>query len=79
MGHPSLHTTEQSRARDLQMILRTTLSLLEARVPHISQSRSLLSLDFALRSAIADLQQVDLHPHKPALTPQHESKGPKMH
>ena len=49
--------TEVAQVRDLELLLRTTLSILAYRTLRIGQHRSLLNLDSALRSAIAYLAQ----------------------
>jgi hypothetical protein len=59
MGHPPPGITEQSRAHELQLILRSTQSLLAYHAPYIDDRRSLRVLDLALLNAIADLQEID--------------------
>ena len=55
----TLGITEQSHARDLELILRSTHSFLAYHTSYIKQGRSLRILDLALLTAIADLQELD--------------------
>jgi hypothetical protein len=59
MFPPTLGITEQSHARDLELILRSTHSFLAFHTPYLRQGRSLRILDLALLTAIADLQELD--------------------
>jgi hypothetical protein len=57
MGRLPPDCPEHSHAHDLQVILRTTLLLLQDHAPHISEDRSLRNLELALQCAIADLKR----------------------
>jgi hypothetical protein len=59
MGYPPPDISEQLHAHDLQLILRSTHSLLSHHSSHIKNGRSLRILDLALLTAIADLQQLE--------------------
>jgi hypothetical protein len=54
-----VRTTEQSHAHDLEVILKTTHSLLAYHRPYLKDGTSLRVLDLAILNVIADLQQLD--------------------
>ena len=54
-----VHTTKQSHAHDLELILKTTHSLLAYHRPHLQDGAALRILDLAILNAIADLEQLD--------------------
>ena len=60
---------EQSYVHDLQVILRTTLSLLKDRTPYIAEGGSLRNLELALVCAIADLERVELCKQRQTVCP----------
>ena len=57
MGHLSPDRAENSHAHDLQLILCTTLLLLQDHVQFITDDSSLRNLELALQCAIADLKR----------------------
>lgn len=57
MRHLLSDTPEQSRAHDLEQVLRSTQSLLAFYTPYVKKERSLRVLDLALSTAIAELQK----------------------
>ena len=59
MRHLLSDTPERSRAHDLERILRSTQSLLVYYTPYVKKDGALRTLDLALITAIADLQQLD--------------------
>jgi hypothetical protein len=50
---------DQSPARTLDIILRSTLSLVECYGPRVHESTTLNDLKFAFRSTIAELQMIE--------------------
>ena len=56
---PSTRSINQSPARTLDIILRSTLSLVECYGPSVHESTTLNDLKFAFRSTIAELQMID--------------------
>jgi len=55
----SVGVVDQSPARILDIILRSTLSLVECYGPRVHESTTLNDLKVAFRSTIAELQRID--------------------
>jgi hypothetical protein len=62
MDHYPPVTIERTHAHDLQLILRTTLSLLRDHSLYIRDGRSLRVLELALLSAVTDLDEIGARP-----------------
>lgn len=75
MDHPPPISIEHSHAHDLQLILRTTLSLLRDHALYIRDGRSFRVLELALLSAVADLEEIGATQDKRARSGHHETKG----
>ena len=62
MSHPHPDCSEQSHAHYLQLHLHATRSILNYHKSYIRNGKSLRILEFALLSAIADLEVLDSPP-----------------
>ena len=69
MGYLTADLKGQSNILDLQVVLRTTLSLLKNQTPYIVEDGSLRNLELAIMCAITDLEQVELRKQDPNVCP----------
>jgi hypothetical protein len=69
-------TVERSHVHELQLMLRTTLSLLRDHALYVRDGRSLRVLELALLSAVADLEEIGATQCKRISSGQYKTKGP---